>query len=68
MVPNNPSLPPQEARDIVAVINALGFQKAIVFGNSLGGIRSFQFTIDHPEIIDHPICHETPNIMITSPT
>ena len=62
--PKQPLSPPQEARDIAAVINALGFKKAIIFGNSLGGILGFQLAIDHPEIIDHLICHEAPTIMI----
>lgn len=62
--PKKPLSPPQQARDMVAIINALGFKKALVFGNSLGGTLGFQLAIDHPEIIDHLICHEAPTIMI----
>ncbi|KAJ2976353.1 hypothetical protein NQ176_g5001 [Zarea fungicola] len=56
--------PPQQARDIVAVINAMGFQKAIVVGSSLGGVLGFQLALDHPDVIDHLICHEAPIVMI----
>jgi pimeloyl-ACP methyl ester carboxylesterase len=56
--------PPQQARDVVAIIKALSFSKAIIFGNSLGGILSFQVAIDHPEICDHVIAHEAPTILI----
>ena len=62
--PARPLSPPQQARDIFAIINALSFKKAIVFGNSLGGVLGFQLAIDHPEIIDHLICHEAPSIML----
>ncbi|RDW57092.1 hypothetical protein BP6252_13838 [Coleophoma cylindrospora] len=56
--------PPNQARDIVAIIKALGFEKASIFANSLGGIFGFQLAVDHPEMIDHLICHETPTAMI----
>jgi pimeloyl-ACP methyl ester carboxylesterase len=39
----------KQARDIAAVIKALGFEKAILFGSSLGGIIGFQFAVDFPE-------------------
>ncbi|KAJ5019223.1 putative hydrolase [Colletotrichum sp. SAR 10_99] len=45
--------PPQQARDIHAVIRALGFEKAIVFGSSSGGLFSLQFAHDFPEMVDH---------------
>jgi pimeloyl-ACP methyl ester carboxylesterase len=56
--------PPQQARDIVTIIKALGFEKAIVFGSSLGGVLGFQLAIDHPEVVDHLICHEAPTFML----
>jgi pimeloyl-ACP methyl ester carboxylesterase len=59
-----PLSPPQQARDIAAIIKALGFEKSLIFGNSLGGILGFQLAIDYPEIIDHLICHEAPTSMI----
>ncbi|RFU34347.1 hypothetical protein B7463_g1990, partial [Scytalidium lignicola] len=50
--------PPQQARDIRAVIRAVGFDKSILFGSSLGGILSFQFALDFPEMVVHMISHE----------
>ncbi|KAK3317478.1 Alpha/Beta hydrolase protein [Cercophora scortea] len=58
-VPVNKKLsPPQQARDIRAIILALGFDKAILFGSSSGGIFAFQFAHDFPEMVDHIISHE----------
>ncbi|KAK0640706.1 Alpha/Beta hydrolase protein [Cercophora newfieldiana] len=56
--------PPQQARDIRAVIQALGFDKSIVFGSSSGGIFAYQFAHDFPEMVDHLIAHEAPLIML----
>ncbi|RDW58316.1 hypothetical protein BP5796_12246 [Coleophoma crateriformis] len=56
--------PPNQARDIVAIIKALGFEKASIFANSLGGIFGFQLAVDHPEMINHLICHENPTVML----
>ncbi|KAJ4248355.1 hypothetical protein NW762_012684 [Fusarium torreyae] len=64
-VPINKRLsPPQQARDIRAVIKALGFEKAIVFGSSSGGIFGFQLAHDFPEIVDHLISHEAPTCIL----
>lgn len=52
--------PPQQARDIIAIIKAIGFEKAIIFGSSLGGILGFQLAVDHPEAVEHLIAHEAP--------
>ena len=52
--------PPQQARDIRAVITALGFSKAIIFGSSSGAIFSLQFAHDFPEMVEHVISHEAP--------
>ncbi|KAK4038750.1 Alpha/Beta hydrolase protein [Parachaetomium inaequale] len=52
--------PPQQARDIRAVIKAVGFDKSIIFGSSSGGIFAFQFAHDFPEMVDHLIAHEAP--------
>ncbi|SPJ85253.1 uncharacterized protein FTOL_11033 [Fusarium torulosum] len=58
-VPVNKRLsPPQQARDIRAVIKAVGFDKAIIFGSSSGGIFGFQFAHDFPEMVAHFISHE----------
>jgi pimeloyl-ACP methyl ester carboxylesterase len=50
----------QAARDVKAIIQAMGFEKSIIFGNSLGGIIGFQFAIDFPKMVDHLISHEAP--------
>lgn len=56
--------PPQQARDIRAVIHSLGFDKSILFGSSSGGIFAFQFAHDFPDMVDHLISHEAPTIML----
>ncbi|KAK4158067.1 Alpha/Beta hydrolase protein [Chaetomidium leptoderma] len=56
--------PPQQARDIRAVIRAIGFDKSIVFGSSSGGIFAFQFALDFPEMVDHLISHEAPTLTL----
>lgn len=52
--------PPQQARDIRAVIHAMGFDKSILFGSSSGGLFAFTFAHDFPEMVDHLISHEAP--------
>ncbi|KAH6986786.1 Alpha/Beta hydrolase protein [Ilyonectria destructans] len=56
--------PPQQARDIRAIIKAMGFDKSILFGSSSGGIFAFQFAHDFPEMVDHMISHEAGTIAI----
>ncbi|KAK2009684.1 acetyltransferase/esterase [Colletotrichum eremochloae] len=56
--------PPQQARDIRAIIQILGFDKSILFGSSGGGIFSFQFAIDFPHMVDHIISHEAPTFTL----
>ncbi|GJC83252.1 putative hydrolase MW2501 [Colletotrichum liriopes] len=56
--------PPQQARDIRAIIQVLGFNKAILFGSSAGGIFAFQFAIDFPHMVDHIISHEAPTFTL----
>ncbi|KAK6213553.1 acetyltransferase/esterase [Colletotrichum tabaci] len=56
--------PPQQARDIRAIVQALGFDKAILFGSSMGAILAFQFAIDFPDMVDHIISHEAPTFTL----
>ena len=60
--------PPQQARDIRAIILALGFNTAaVLFGSSSGGIFALQFAHDFPEMIGrngHVIAHEAPLISL----
>ncbi|KAK3304931.1 Alpha/Beta hydrolase protein [Chaetomium strumarium] len=55
---------PQQARDIRAVIKAVGFVKSIVFGSSSGAIFSYVLAHDFPEMVDHLIAHEAPTVNI----
>ncbi|KAH6675352.1 Alpha/Beta hydrolase protein [Plectosphaerella plurivora] len=50
--------PPQQVRDIRAIIKAMGFEKAIIFGSSAGGFFALQFAHDFPGMVDHIISHE----------
>ncbi|KAK4460493.1 Alpha/Beta hydrolase protein [Cladorrhinum samala] len=56
--------PPQQARDVRAVIRAAGFERSIIFGSSSGGILAFQFAHDFPEAATHVIAHEAPTFML----
>lgn len=52
--------PAQQARDIIAVIKAVGREKASIYGNSGGGVISLQLAVSYPEYIDHVVVHEAP--------
>ncbi|KAK3326005.1 Alpha/Beta hydrolase protein [Apodospora peruviana] len=56
--------PPQQARDIRAVISVLGFAQSIIFGSSSGGILSLQFAHDFPDMVIHLISHEAPTFIL----
>lgn len=56
--------PPQQARDVLAIIKQLGFEKSILFGSSAGGIIAFQFALDYPEAVDRLISHEAGTAML----
>jgi pimeloyl-ACP methyl ester carboxylesterase len=52
----------QQARDVVAIIKAMGSDKAIIFGSSGGGIIGLELAAANPEVIDFLIIHEAPVI------
>jgi pimeloyl-ACP methyl ester carboxylesterase len=63
---NKPFSCTQQARDVAAIIKAMGYTKSIAFGRSLGGVIAFQLDIDYPEVVEHPIKHEAPTFMLLS--
>ena len=62
--PNKRLNPVQQARDIRAVIRALGFDSSILFGSSSGGIFAYQFAHDFPEMVDVLVAHEAPTVTL----
>ena len=50
----------QQARDAVAIIKAMGHDKAIIFGSSGGGIIGLELATANPNVIDFLIVHEPP--------
>jgi pimeloyl-ACP methyl ester carboxylesterase len=53
----------QQARDVAAVIKALGHSTAIIFGSSQGGTIAFQFALDFPTMVTLLISHEAPTMI-----
>lgn len=56
--------PAQSARDVLAIIKHLGFERASVFGTSGGGIIAFQFAVMFPQHVDKLIVHESPTMAL----
>jgi pimeloyl-ACP methyl ester carboxylesterase len=54
----------QQARDAVAVLNAVGGEPAYVFGNSAGGSVALRLATDHPDALAGVIVHEAPTIVL----
>jgi pimeloyl-ACP methyl ester carboxylesterase len=52
----------QQARDAVAIIKAMGHNRAIIFGSSGGGIIGLELAAVNPKMIDFLIIHEPPVI------
>ncbi|SPO02057.1 uncharacterized protein DNG_04730 [Cephalotrichum gorgonifer] len=52
--------PMQQVRDVLAIVKALGFEKSIFFGSSLGGLLAFMLAIYYPQKVEHLIAHEAP--------
>jgi pimeloyl-ACP methyl ester carboxylesterase len=46
------STPAQQAREVIAICNALDRDKTSIFGNSRGGIIALQFAVSYPECLD----------------
>ena len=60
----SPLNPVQSARDVVAIIKALGFNKASVFGTSSGGFIALQLAASYPEYLEHTLVHEEPTLAL----
>lgn len=59
--PQNPEMS-QQARDAVAVLRAVGHEKALVFGNSGGALIALKMAAILPEHIEAAVVHEPPAI------
>jgi len=59
--------PIQQARDIIAVITALGFENASIFTSSGGGLNGLQLAFSYPTYISHLILHEPPVYTLLEP-
>ena len=56
--------PMESARDVIAIIKALGHSKASLFGTSSGGLIALQLVASYPEYVDACVIHEIPIISI----
>ena len=56
--------PMESARDIVAIIKAMGSAKASLFGTSSGGIFALQVAQSYPEYVETIVVHEIPIVSI----
>lgn len=54
----------REARDAVAVLQAVGHESAYVFGNSGGAIFALEMARSHPKTIRGIVAHEPPTIRV----
>jgi hypothetical protein len=64
--PNKKFNPAQQARDIIAIMKALGHDKNSIVGSSGSGIIAFQMAVSYPETLEHVICHEAPTTALLS--
>lgn len=56
--------PMESARDIVAIIKALNYTGASLFGTSSGGIFALQLAQSYPEYVTSLVLHEVPIVSI----
>ena len=61
---NKPLNPAQQARDIIAIIKNVGFQKAYIFGSSGGGVIALTLASLYPKYVQQVIAHEAPTYTI----
>ena len=56
--------PWESAGDVIAIITALGYSKASLFGTSSGGLIALQVVASYPEYVSACVIHEIPIITI----
>ncbi len=54
----------QQARDVVAVLGAAGYDAALIFGSSAGAVVGLEMATNHPKAVTGLIAHEAPVIRI----
>lgn len=54
----------QQAGDVVEVLHAAGFERAVVFGNSAGAEVGLELANNHPDIVEGLVLHEPPVIRV----
>jgi pimeloyl-ACP methyl ester carboxylesterase len=55
-----PLNPEQHARDVVAIVKAMGREKTSLFGSSLGALIALECAASYPSVLDAVIVHEAP--------
>ena len=58
----------QQARDVVAIIKAMGQDKACIFGNSGGALIALQLSVSYPAYVDRVVAHEAPTVVVLDDT
>ena len=54
----------QQAGDVVEILHAAGFDRALVFGNSAGAEVGLELAKNHPDIVEGLVVHEPPVIRV----
>ena len=54
----------QQARDVVTVLGAAGYDAALIFGSSAGAVVGLEMATNHPQAVTGLVAHEAPVIRI----
>jgi len=54
----------QQAGDVVEILHAAGFDRALVFGNSAGAEVGLELAKNHPDVVEGLVVHEPPVIRV----
>lgn len=52
----------QQARDVVAVLAAAGFDQALIMGSSAGALVGLDLATNHPDVVRGLVAHEPPAV------